>query len=115
MHALSWHPTPEETGGAQELEEELVGRGIASLSGLYTCKETGELQEFEAAAVRDETVQVITWARLQKAVAGSPQCQALLKLLDTGLPEDRASWPETLLPCFLYRNHLIATADGVIM
>ena len=69
----------------------------------------------EAAAVRDEAVQVITWARLQKAVAESPQCQALPKLLDTGLPEERLAWPETLLPYFLYRKHLIATADGVIM
>ena len=58
---------------------------------------------------------MITWARLQKAVAESPQCQALLKLLHTALPEERLAWPETLLPYFLYRNHLIATADGVIM
>ena len=115
VHALSWHPTPEETGGAQELEEGLVGHGIASLSSLYTCQEAGEPQELEAAAIRDEAVQVITWTRLQKAVEVSPQCQALLKLLGTGLPEDRSAWPESLLPYFLYRNHLIATADGVIM
>jgi hypothetical protein len=83
------------------LEELLVSRGT-------------EPETVEVAGMRQETVRAVTWPRLQEAVAASPICQELLRLLHAGLPENKADWPATLLPYHPYRSFLIAT-DGIVM
>ena len=99
-------PTAEEVEDADQVEELLAGVAKASLNSLDT--------EYEAAAVKQKTVCVLTWLRLQQGVAESPQCQALVELMAPGLPEDKQLWPESLHPYYTYRHHLVYT-DGVIL
>lgn len=99
-------PTAEILDDSWSVEEHLVAVAQASLDRLDTV--------YEAASVRQDTVRVLTWTRLQEATVTSPVCQGLLQLLKQGLPEAKSDWPELLHPYFPYRHHLVNT-DGVIM
>ena len=99
-------PSAQELEDCWSVEEHLVAVAQASLDRLDT--------EYELASVRQDTVRVLTWPRLQEAVVDSPVCQALLQLLDMGLPEDKSDWPELLQPYYPYRHHLVVI-DGVIL
>ena len=116
LAALSTHPsgmpTAEEAASATRVELLLAEAGQYSVDMLLA--EDVEEGVFLAAALQQEPVRVVTWARLQKAVSSSPQCQDLLQLLNKGIPEAREDWPENLLPYFPYKQHLIAV-DGVIL
>ena len=97
-------------------EEESTHTVEAQMAHLGQSSLTIEEDEFpEVASLHQQRpVSVVTWSRLQASTAASPLCQKLIQLLNSGLPEDKASWPEELLAYHPYRKHLIST-DGVIM
>ena len=117
MAALSAHPadspTLQEADASHTVEQEIIVAASMSIEGLYAddCQPDGYLA---ACLRREEPVRVVTWARLQQEVKNSPQCQSLLQLMSGGLPEEKANWPETLLPYYPYRQHLLLS-EGVIL
>ena len=59
-------------------------------------------------------VHTITWPHLQKATAESPIYQNLIKMIEEGMPEEKAAWPETLAPYYCYRRQLLVV-EGVVL
>ena len=58
-------------------------------------------------------VHTITWPHLQKATAESPIYQNLINMIEQGMPEEKAAWPETLAPYYCYRRQLLVV-EGVV-
>ena len=66
-----------------------------------------------AANTDDQGVTTITWPKLMDATKTSPICQNLIKLIQTGLPEEMKDWPKELTSYFPYRRDLMET-EGLI-
>ena len=109
---LTSHPmeTPSclEEENADALEAQIAHLGKSSLM-----IEEDDLP-MVAGLQQQHPISVVTWSRLQASTAASPLCQKLLQLINSGLPENKASWPSELLTFFPFRGGLIST-DGVIM
>lgn len=59
-------------------------------------------------------LQSVTWDRVRTATSSDNNMQALLELIEAGLPEHRHELPEDLREYFQFRDNL-HTADGVIL
>ena len=114
-HPMS-SPSPSEEESTHAVEAQVAHLGQSSL--IIEQDEdlpNVELEALEVASLHQQRpVSMVTWSRLQASTAASPLCQKLIKLINSGLPEDKTSWPEELRAYYPFRNHLIST-DGVIM
>ena len=104
-------PTQEEVTDTLTQEYHSATRAINSLASMSEDDEPSHQPQL--ASFRQAPVRLISWQRIQQAHSDSPLCRDLRSLLDSGLPEDRASWPADLLPFYQVREDL-DLIDGVL-
>ena len=97
---------PPEVDECDEEEGHLLGIATASLDALQGAT--------IASLTRTESVQAITWPRLQEAASKAPLYQDLATLIGNGAPEDKSAWPASLVEYHPYRSSLLVL-DGVVM
>jgi hypothetical protein len=98
-------PTREDEVAALETEQLVAGLALSAIEAL----DSGAVLVAGHTAVR-----AITWPRLQEAAAASNVYKSLIELIQSGMPEEKAAWPETLTPYHPYRRHLIVV-EGVVL
>ena len=93
--ALRLKPTDVDLKNTDEIESLLKGFALAALAELDTDADTSLLAGNTSAA---KPPAVLTWPRLEAAAAACPSYRQLQSFILTGAPEDKAAWPDTLLP-----------------
>ena len=104
-------PTQGEVNDTLTQEYHTAVRAINSLASMFEDDEPSHQPQL--ASLRQAPVRLISWQRIQQAHSDSPLCRDLRSLLDSGLPEDRASWPANLVSFYPVREDL-DLIDGVL-
>ena len=108
---LSLPATPEEKDSVDDIELLLVGIIMAQLAALDI---DPNVDPPLVAPIRQQPT-VLSYARLSAAAATCPIYSSLRKLILNGAPEEKASWPQTLLPYYQHRHALLVVGHIVLL
>ena len=108
---LSLPPTQEERSMVDNVELFLVGTIMAALAAL----DMDPSEELPLVAPIRQPPTVLSYTRLQTAAAACPIYTSLRSLILSGAPEDRAAWPQELLPYYQHRHALLVVGQVVLL
>ena len=108
---LSLPATPEEKDSVDDIELLLVGIIMAQLAALDM---DPNVDPPLVAPIRQQPT-VLSYARLSAAAATCPIYSSLRKLILNGAPEEKGSWPQTLLPYYQHRHALLVVGHIVLL
>ena len=109
-------PTSEEVEQADNLEEFVAGNVIAHLASInYDHKTLDKYSPYsQQALLSNDSVEALTWPRLESACVQCPTYQLLHQLVSQGVPENSSAWDERIKPYFSHR-HSLSTLGQVVL
>ena len=110
LEGLRSQPMEEDTLSSQDAEQTMTGLAMSSLSSL-TLAVTDEPSPPTMATLNSNSTdrQAITWDRLKAESARDPTISSLVSLITSGIPEDKALWPEGTREYHKLRSELSST------
>ena len=109
-------PTSEEVEQADDLEELVAGNVIAHLASInYDHKTLDKYSPYsQQALLSNDSVEALTWPRMESACVQCPTYQLLHQLVSQGVPENSSAWDERIKPYFSHR-HSLSTLGQVVL
>ena len=109
-------PTDEDIATADDLEELVAGKVIAHMASInYKHRNLQEYSPYcQQALLSNDSVETLTWPRLEAACVQCPTYKLLHQLVSQGVPDDSAAWDEQLKPYFTHR-HSLSTLGQVVL
>ena len=126
LAGIRQQPTNEEVEMALETEQQVIGTGMAMLAGLHLEEENKPSSEIKRQTgifgyrIGNQlcgvsgNAQVLSWDRLQEASSGDETTKNLIKMIRSGVLEDRNQWTGELGGYYRYREHL-SVIDSVVL
>ena len=109
-------PTTEELQESEELEAMIAGKvfsHIASINYKHDSLDTYSPYS-EHALVSNDTVEVLTWSRLEASCQQCPTYTILHQTVRQGVPDQSDAWDERIKPFFQHR-HSLSTLGPVVL
>ena len=108
--------TPAHVTGKKNVTPDSLSKRTASLAALPPAEHPTAWKALTiiiAANAADQDLNAITRSRIVDATTASPICRKLVKIIQTGFPEEKKDWPEKLTSYFPNRRYL-TEIEGVI-
>ena len=110
---MSDMPTEQEIQESDQLEEDIMGSAMSSLTALNYSTVSTSPQSISALA--QSGITMLSWGRLEAACQSSPAYRLLLDTISNGTPEDIADWDDQIREYHRHRHILIVTGHVVLL